>query len=154
MFKNLVCPMSSQSIDKRASRVSASMTAVLLAAFAVTGFWPIMAYVVVDYMVRVFTSRQAPTSWVASQVLRTIGVQPVLGNKGPKIFAWRVGLMMALMAYFLFALSPMAAIIVAVALAGFNVLDGVFNFCVGCIIYTYVVLPYYNRERRIMSDAG
>jgi hypothetical protein len=153
MLKNLVCPMSSQFIDKGASRVGASLTALLLVLFAATGFWPIMAYVVLDYLVRVFANRRGPTSWVACQLLRIIGVEPVLANKGPKIFAWRVGLLMAIVAFALLPVSPAAAVVVASALAGFNILDGVFNFCVGCILYTYVVLPYYNRQGPSMSEA-
>ncbi len=37
--------------------------------------------------------------------------------------------------------SATASIVVAALLAMLNALDGVFNRCVGCMIYTYVVLP-------------
>jgi hypothetical protein len=30
---------------------------------------------------------------------------------------------------------------IALTLAAFNILDGVCNCCVGCIIYTYLILP-------------
>jgi len=67
-------------------------------------------------------------------------------NKGPKIFAWRIGFLMAVVSLGLLFVSPQASVIVAVALAGFNILDGVLNFCVGCVLYSYVVLPMFGSE--------
>lgn len=145
MLKNLVCPISPETIDKRASRLSAGMTAGLLVAYGITGLWPILAFVVFDYVVRVFTRQRAPVSWVACHIVQAIGLESRPTSRGPKMFAWRVGFIMSLVALALAPLSPTASVIAAVALAGFNVLDGVLNFCVGCVIYTHLVLPYYTR---------
>jgi len=55
--------------------------------------------------------------------------------------AWRVGFLMAAAAAVALPFSLSASAYIAVALAAFNILDGVCNFCVGCIIYTYLILP-------------
>ena len=139
----LVCPISPETIDKRAARTGATLTALLLVAYAFTGVWPVIAFVAVDYVVRVLTPYRAPIAVVAGWVTKVARIAPAPMNKGPKIFAWRLGFLMAVASLALVPFSPTASIIVAIALAGFNVLDGVFNLCVGCTIYTYIVLPYF-----------
>jgi hypothetical protein len=119
------------------------LTAALLATYALTGIWWVMAVVGADYVIRVFTPFRSPLAHVACGVLGVIGVTPTPMNKGPKVFAWRVGFLMAAASLALVMFSPQASIIVTVALAGFNVLDGGLNYCVGCVIYTYVVLPAF-----------
>ncbi len=130
-------------IDKRASRVGATLTALLLVAYAVSGLWPLIAVVVADYVVRVFTPYRAPLAVLAGEVTKVAGIDPAPMNKGPKIFAWRLGFIMAVASLALVPFSLTASIVVAIALVGFNLLDGVFNFCVGCAIYTYIVLPRF-----------
>lgn len=49
---------------------------------------------------------------------------------------------MAVAAVVLIPISLPAARAVATGLAAFNILDGVFNLCGGCVFYTYLVLPY------------
>jgi hypothetical protein len=139
---NLLCPISTEVIDKRSSRVSATLTAVLLLAYALTGAWVILLAVELDYIIRVMTSSKAPISRLASGALRAAGVGPEPMDKAPKIFAWRVGFLLATSSLVLLGVSAPASIAVAVFLMAFNVLDGVFNLCVGCVTYTLVVFPY------------
>jgi hypothetical protein len=142
-MSNLVCPISPETIDKRASRVGAALTATLLVIYAVTGVWPVLVLVVADYVVRVLTPYRSPIARVGAATMKVAGASPKPMNKGPKIFAWRIGFLMAVVTLVLLPVSPTASAVVAAALAGFNVLDGVFNLCVGCVIYTYLVLPYF-----------
>jgi len=140
MLKDIVCPVSAERLNKRACRVGATLTAALLIVFFLTRWWPVMAFIVLDYVIRVFTSRTAPIALLANGILRVLRIAPVPMDKAPKVFAWRVGFLMAAAAVALpFSLSASAYI--AVALAAFNILDGVCNFCVGRIIYTYLILP-------------
>lgn len=145
-MKAIVCPMSSDTIDKRVARVGATLTAGLLAAYALTGLRPILAVVVLDYVMRVFTPFRTPFGLVGSGIVSMMRGEPARMNKGPKIFAWRIGFLMAVVSLGLLFVSPQASVIVAVALAGFNILDGVLNFCVGCVLYSYVVLPMFGSE--------
>jgi len=141
MLKDIVCPVSAERLNKRACRVGATLTATLLIVFFLTRWWPVMAFIVLDYVVRVFTSRTAPIALLAAGILRVLRISPVPMDKAPKVFAWRVGFLMAAAAAVALPFSLSASAYIAVALAAFNILDGVCNFCVGCIIYTYLILP-------------
>ncbi|HET8773328.1 MAG TPA: DUF4395 family protein [Thermoanaerobaculia bacterium] len=141
MLRDIVCPVSTERLNKQACRVGATLTAALLVLFFLTHWWPVLAFVVLDYVFRVFTRRTAPVGVLANGIVRVLGIAPVSMDKAPKVFAWRVGFMMAAASAALLPYSVTASASVALALAAFNILDGVCNFCVGCVIYTYFVLP-------------
>lgn len=141
-MSSLICPISSETIDKQASRGGATLTALLLVAYAISGAWPILFAVTADYVIRVLTPYRPPISMLSGRLLKAAKVGPHPMNKGPKVFAWRIGFVLAVVATLLLPVSPPASVAVAVMLAGFNVLDGILNLCVGCVIYTYLVLPY------------
>ncbi len=143
MFKDIICPISAERLNKHASRVGASLTAALLVAYFTTRWWPILAVVVLDYVIRVFTSQTAPIAFVANGLLKALAIAPSPMDKAPKIFAWRVGFLMAVVAAAVAPFSLSASAAIALALAAFNVLDGVFNFCVGCVMYTHLILPRF-----------
>lgn len=147
-MKALICPISQETMDKQSSRIGAGLTALLLFVYGATAWWPILALVCVDYILRVFTPIVPPVSIAARSIARLMRMQPAFVNKGPKIFAWRVGFLMAFVALALVPINATAAITVAIALAGFNVLDGLCNFCVGCLMYTYVIFPFYEHAPR------
>jgi hypothetical protein len=141
MFRDIVCPVSAERLNKRACRVGATLTAALLVLFFLTKAWPLMVFVLLDYIVRVFTRWTAPIALFVNWALRALRISPVLMDKAPKVFAWRVGFLMAAAATAALPFGVMVSAEIALTLAAFNVLDGVFNFCVGCIIYTYFILP-------------
>ncbi|MCB0918750.1 MAG: DUF4395 family protein [Actinobacteria bacterium] len=152
MNAEIICPLSSESLNKSAARVGATLTALLLTAFGVLAlvgqYWSVifLALVMLDYVIRVFTAVTPPISRIATGLAGLLRLRPRLMNKGPKIFAWRIGFLMATAAVLALPFSWSASAIIALALAGFNVLDGVLNFCVGCYVYTYLVLPLSQRR--------
>lgn len=153
MLRGIVCPVSSERLNKRACRLGATLTAALLTGFFLTRWWPLIAFILLDYVVRVFTSRTAPIGLLANGLLRLFRISPVPMDKAPKVFAWRVGFLMAAAAAGALPFSVTASAYIAVTLAAFNVLDGICNFCVGCIIYTYLILPRV-RPAEIASHIG
>jgi len=146
MFRDIVCPVSSERLNKRACRVGATLTAALLLLFFLTNWWPVIAFILLDYVVRVFTRQTAPIAMLSNEILRALRVAPVSMDKAPKAFAWRVGFIMAAASAAAFPFSTVVSADLALALAAFNVLDGFCNFCVGCILYTYVILPRMRPE--------
>lgn len=135
------CPVSYETIDARAARLSATATAVLLVLFVMTGAWPILALVVVDYVVRVTTRRRAPLGWAAAGALAALGVPARPMDRAPKVFAWNVGFLLALLSLVLVPMATTPSLVVAGVLAAFSALDGVGNVCVGCLMYRHVVVP-------------
>lgn len=156
----LICPVSTEKIDKNVARIGATSTAVLLGIYAyLVGSahddWGVIviAFIVLDYIIRVFIPGvRPPISYFAGLVARLFRLGKKQMDKAPKMFAWRVGFLFAVASLVLFPDYADASAIVALALLGFNVLDGVFNFCVGCVIYTYVILPMMNARPRTQSS--
>lgn len=146
--RTLICPMSTERIDKGVVRIAAVITAstlgaaVALAAVAEEILLVVAIIVALDYAVRVLTPlKYSPIGWAAARTAAGLGWNPQPMDKAPKIFAVRVGWLMAMTAVGLFFVSPWAAAGVALALVAFNLLDGILDFCVGCYLYTYVVFP-------------
>ena len=140
-MRDLLCPVSDETFDARAARIGAALTAALLAVYVGAGWWPVLAFVVTDYVVRVVASRRAPLSVAALAIRRASGAEPEPKNKGPKLFAWRVGLVLAVASLALLPFSTPASVAVATVLAAFSLLDGALGICVGCLLYTYAVDP-------------
>ncbi|MCZ7584449.1 MAG: DUF4395 domain-containing protein [Deltaproteobacteria bacterium] len=145
----IMCPISDLTLDKNTSRLGAVLTAALLGIYVWTGHVAVIAFILADYIVRVFTrNARPPMGYAASAIAGVLKLEKKATNRGPKIFAWRVGFLFALTSFALYFFDPGASVLVAAALAGFNVLDGICNFCVGCVVYTYVNLPIANALNR------
>ena len=103
--------------------------------------------VAVDYILRVLTPVTPPVAILSRAIARALSLTPNPANAGPKIFAWRVGFLFAMTAGALAFAAPTASVIVAAVFALFTFLDGVLNFCVGCWMYTLIVLPWLGGDR-------
>src|SRR5207248_1496475 len=119
----------------------------MIALYAITGSIVFVIALMIDFVIRGFTQlRYSPLSWLATQIVRLTKLSEVKIDKAPKIFAARVGFVFTLASTLLFFISPSASLVVALVLMGFALLEAVFNVCVGCIVYTNIVLPLYNRN--------
>lgn len=146
-MSGLICPVSTRTMDKNAARMGATLTALLLVGYGLTGMWPVLLLVVADYLIRCLTPWRSPIGWLASRTAAAFRLPSRPMNEGPKIFAWRLGMLMAVAALMLMPVSPTASVAVSLALAALNAFDGLGNLCLGCVIYTYVVLPFFSRPR-------
>ena len=145
-MKSLICPISTERIDETVVRITAFITAAMIALYATTGIVYFILLVAADYVVRVFTPlKYSPISWLACQIARRLDLPKEEIDKAPKIFAARVGFLFALTAVVLYFVHPTSSVIVGLALMGFNLLDALFGFCVGCITYTYIVYPLWGK---------
>ncbi|HEX3069110.1 MAG TPA: DUF4395 family protein [Thermoanaerobaculia bacterium] len=150
MSKAAACPVSYESVDHNASRVTCILTIVALAAIsAMAVLWPglgrialiLAAALTLDYAIRAWTKYPSPMQWLARRFARAVGIAEKRSDAAPKRFACRIGFFFALGIVGLLPFAPVAAALVAAALLFFNVLDGVFDFCVGCWMYTTFLLP-------------
>lgn len=71
-------------IDKRASRVGATLTALLLIAGVAIGSWPILVAIAADYSIRVLTPYRAPIAVFARSRVSAARIAPKPMNKGPR----------------------------------------------------------------------
>jgi len=148
MLRDLVCPISNEKIDSNVSRLTILISVVLVSVFIITKNAAFLYLAMFDYFVRAFTSGQfSPLRWIASIVSNLLKWSPKWIDKAPKVFASRLGFICLLTSAILnmLGLSTSAIIIAAFASVLF-LLDALGIVCVGCIIYHYVVFPFFKNN--------
>jgi len=147
-MKNIICPVSSERANENVVRITAFWVIMLTGLFMAFPNPFIPLYLAFDFYIRAFTkSKYSPLSWVAAGMSRSFKLKPHWIDRAPKIFAARVGLLFSILIFSLTITGlTSAAIGTAGVLALFAFLECGINFCAGCWVYTYIVLPLY-RER-------
>ncbi len=147
-MKNLVCPISEQRVNKQVTRLNAMFTIGITILAMVIGSAALLVFLMADFFIRAFTDLKfSPISYVSHSLSNALNLPVKLIDKAPKIFAARLGFLMTLVITALFVLEfSLASMIVAGVLVFFAGLEFVFAICVGCMIYTYLVLPFYKKQ--------
>jgi hypothetical protein len=144
------CPISGDSIDHNVSRVTCVFTIIALApvpfmAAAPEGHgvtaWTLAGGLMLDYAIRAWAHSFSPMQLLACRVARTVGLPERLTDRAPQAFAYQIGFFLAMAIVVLLAWAPAAATVISANLLFFNALDGVFDFCVGCWIYSTFLAP-------------
>ena len=144
-MKNIFCPISEERINEQVPRI----TALLVVATAILAFGfdslIIMAFIAADFYIRAFTKMKfSPLSCMAYWITKLLKLPAKPIDKAPKIFAARMGFVMATTFTVLHTVNLMtASAIIAGVMVLFAGLEFAFAFCAGCSIYTYLVLPFY-----------
>jgi hypothetical protein len=147
MFNNLVFPISKEKADSNMSRLTVFINALLKVSFIFT-LNPLFLYVVtIDCGIRALGyNKYSPLCFLASLVVKLLGIKPKMVDKAPKMFASRLGFICAALGTIFITFGiPMASIGVIAFFTLLAVLDSVFNFCVGCLLYHSFVFPFYNK---------
>ncbi len=145
MLTNLVCPVSAERVDSNVSRLTVFINAALMIAFLFT-LQPILLYIVtIDYGIRAAGYNQySPLCFLSSAITKLIGNKPKMVDKAPKMFASRLGFICAALGVVFISMDIQMA---SIGIIGFFIVlalaDSVFNFCVGCLIYNYLVFPFF-----------
>lgn len=111
---------------------------------------PVWIFIVsFDYCIRAFVGlKYSPVRLVAVNIIKVIGLNKKLINLAPKIFASRLGFICAFTASILIALQFYTiSLMVAGLLMILSIMDSLFNICVGCLIYNYLVYPLMKMEQ-------
>jgi len=144
-MKQLVCPISNEKINERVVRLNALFGILLIISAFVFHSVFFVIFLMADFYVRAFTkTKYSPLSFLGRSMANTLNLGNKSIDKAPKIFAARIGFLftLAITSLFLFELS-VATYIVAGVFVFFASLELVLGICVGCLIYNYVVLPFY-----------
>jgi len=144
-MKKIICPVSGQRANENVVRITAFWVILLTGLFIMVPNPFIPLYLAVDFYIRAFTkSRYSPLSWISAGIARSLNLTPNWIDKAPKIFAARVGFLFSLTMLVLTITGlPVAAVSTASVLVLFAFLECGLNFCAGCWVYTYIVLPVY-----------
>ena len=144
-MKNIVCPVSTEKIDSNVSRLTVFFNVILMAIFLVS-LNPIFIIVVaIDYLIRAALDiKYSPIRLIASAGIGLFNFKKKPINLAPKVFASRLGFLCALASAVLVLMGyTTASMVIAGLLMILSIMDSVFNFCVGCMIYHYLVYPFY-----------
>lgn len=141
---NLICPISSKKIDNNTSRITAGLVASVLLLFIITGSPLFLMLVMSEFFVKVFfKSMHAPMHLIADTVVKQFGWTGKKIDEAPKIFSSRMGLLVTLVSGILLVSGfTIASYTTAILLVSMASLHAIFNYCVGCVIYHFLVLPY------------
>lgn len=145
MLNNIICPISIERIDSNVSRLTVFLNVVLMLAFMFTLQSAFIYIVAIDYFIRAALDvKYSPIRWVSLGIINGLHLKKKPIDLAQKIFASRLGFLCAFASSILIAFNQTAA---SVYVAGFlmilSTLDSVFNLCVGCLIYNYIVYPFY-----------
>jgi hypothetical protein len=144
-LKQLVCPISNEHITERVTRINALLAILLVLAGFVLNSPLFIVFLMADFFIRAFTKlKYSPLSYISNQLVNAFQLDKKVIDKAPKVFAARLGLLMTLTIVVLLLTGlNIAALAVAGVLVFFASLEFALGLCVGCIIYTYLVLPFY-----------
>jgi hypothetical protein len=146
-MKNLVCPISDQHVNEQVTRFNALFAiAVIITAFLLNSIF-LFAFLMADFFIRAFIGiKFSPISFASHYLSNALSLPVKMIDKAPKIFAARLGFLMTTAIGGLFILNlQLASIIVASMLIFFASLEFLFAICIGCMIYTYLILPFYKK---------
>ncbi len=144
-MKHLVCPISEEKINEQVTRINALLTVLLVVAGFVFQSVLFFVFLLADFYIRAFTQlKYSPISFVSAKLANALNLDKKPIAKAQKIFAARLGFVMTLaISILLYYNLVTAAIVIGGILVFFATLEFALAICVGCIIYTYLVLPFF-----------
>ncbi|WP_040280320.1 DUF4395 domain-containing protein [Psychroserpens damuponensis] len=139
-MNTIICPISKEKIDNNVSRVTMFFSVVLMLTFIYTKNPIYILVATTDTLVRAWLNvKYSPIKWLATFIINRAKTSPVYIDLAKKVFASRLGMLCGVASVVLFYLNfESASFIITGFWAFLAILDSVFNFCLGCIIYTYV----------------
>lgn len=145
-MKNVICPISNEKVAEHLPRVTAFYNILLMSLFLFEQNIFILLLVGIDFLLRGFGYQQYSLlhnlSFTTSKLFKLNSPRI---DKAPKQFAARLGGVMFIVAASLFLIGATSASFVIVSMVIIlAALEGLFAFCVGCYIYTYLIFPFYN----------
>lgn len=104
-----------------------------------------LAFLTVDFYIRAFSNaRYSPVNYLSNQTATVLNLNKKEIDKAPKVFAARIGFLMSLTITVLMILQlNTASFVIGGVLVFFASLEFALAICMGCIMYTYLVLPFY-----------
>lgn len=146
-MKNIVCPISAERIAEHLPRINALMVICTIGLYFILNTWLIPLFLMVDFFMRGFGNTQlSPLARLSIFISQRLHLKSSMIDKAPKIFAARLGFVLSTFILVLHLLtSGTGMFVLAGGLALFAALECVFNICVGCYIYSWLVIPWLNR---------
>jgi hypothetical protein len=143
IMSDLTCPISDERVDENTTRLVAGITIVITLPALYFIAYPVFVLLGLDFAIRAFTKGDYSLFRNIGKVLSgqlKLPKKPI--DAAPKKFAAGVGLAFSLaIAIAQFTGFIKTAWLIGAVLLICAFLESVFAYCVGCVVYTYLVLP-------------
>lgn len=147
-MKAVICPISLEKTDSNISRLMAFISVLFSVSFIITLNPIFIILLSFDFLIRAtINNKYSPIRFAAAGIVKALNLKKKPINLAQKVFASRLGLVCALCSLGLYLLGfNTASLVVAAILMILSFMDAVFKFCVGCLIYNYLVYPFYKNK--------
>jgi len=132
------CPVDFIKINENKARLTAFFVLALSLVYLKTGFWLIMAFLMVDFVLRAINlGKYSLLSFISDAVIKQLNIKPKMVDRAPKRFAAIIGVVFtaAILVSCILQLHTIAFSLAAV-LSIFAFLESFFAFCAGCYAYS------------------
>ena len=147
-MNTILCPISDEKVNEKIVRFTALLTFILALIFIYHPSVVIVAFLAFDFYTRGFGISQ-----ISILALTGVGLKDYIPfrsktiDKAPKIFAARIGFLLSMLAIILLLFNAtITAQITITVLAFFALLEWSAGFCMGCYIYSWIILPYFTKR--------
>lgn len=150
---SITCPVSNERINENVVRIVAFFTMIIVS----TGIYfqsPLLiSALALDFYLRAFTGgKYSPLKYISKRLSNYMGLSQKMVNAAPKKFAAGIGLLFSIsisgLLWFHYATSADSLAIILLICAG---LESFLGFCLGCVVYTYIILPFLSKENSEQS---
>lgn len=138
-YIDIICPVSGVKADENVARTAALLTVLFTMTALFINSYSLMLFLAADFAIRSFLSGKAsPLKILSVQIAGLLKIKNIkLIDAAPKKFAALLGMIFSLLAgFFMIVQLPLAAVIAASLLIFCAFLEGVFGYCLGCVIYS------------------
>lgn len=139
MASNIECPVDFVSINENKARVTAGIVFILTLIYLFTSLWIIPAFLLIDFFVRGFNfASYSLLGIVSDKLIAAFSIKQKPTDRATKRFAAKIGFLFstAILIFFAFDLKNIA-LILAIVLSTFALLESAFGFCAGCHVYSF-----------------
>lgn len=145
----ITCPVSTERINENGARFSAFFTILIAGIGFFFNAYPVFLILALDFAVRAFTNGDfSPLRFFSKSTVKALKIRHKPADAAPKKFAASLGMVFCfLIAALLFFQLTFAAKIAGAALFFCAFLESAFSYCIGCVIYTFVVLPFQRSQK-------
>jgi len=141
------CPVDFIKINENKARLIAFFVLALTLVYLKTGFWLIIAFLLVDFVLRATNlGKLSLLGFVSDALIKQLKIKPNPVDRAPKRFAAMIGILFtAAILVSSILQSHVIAFSLAVVLSIFATLECFFAFCAGCYVYSagkYVISKF------------
>lgn len=137
-----ICPVNFKTVDHTVVRIAALLSVLLLVVGVIADSIWILAAVTADFLFRASGLCSSPLASLASATAAFFDLPKKPVDQGAKLFAARMGTAGLFAALALIGTGwVFTGWLIALIVAFFSLLEGLFGFCVACSVYTLIFRP-------------